>query len=155
MRAFPPIRPGDFRTIGDILTQRAFRTRQSEVTLKLDLSAMTDGQEAGLTHFAKSYCTLGIVQRAKVRSLSYNQNGRRVTGPRISASTIYLRSVWGFAGKSQFFYSLDGRTYQPFGDAYQLTWESYRGDRIGIFTDNSKGVAGFLYVDSFQYQVQH
>lgn len=155
MRAFPPIRPGDFRTIGDILTQRAFRTRQNEVTLKLDLSAMADGQEAGLAHFAKSYCTLGIVQKAKVRLLSYNQNGRRVTGPRISASTIYLRSVWGFAGKSQFFYSLDGRTYQSFGDAYQLTWESYRGDRIGIFTDNSEAVAGSLYVDSFQYQVQH
>jgi beta-xylosidase len=155
MRAFPPIRPGDFWTIGDILTQRAFRTRQNEVTLKLDLSAMADGQEAGLTHFAKSYCTLGIVQKAKVRLLSYNQNGRRVTGPRISASTIYLRSVWGFAGKSQFFYSLDGRTYQPFGDAYQLTWGSYRGDRIGIFTDNSEAVAGSLYVDSFQYQVQH
>jgi beta-xylosidase len=155
MHAFPPIRPGDFRTIGDILTQRAFRTRQNEVTLKLDLSAMADGQEAGLTHFAKSYCTLGIVQKAKVRLLSYNQNGRRVTGPRISASTIYLRSVWGFAGKSQFFYSLDGRTYQPFGDAYQLTWGSYRGDRIGIFTDNSEAVAGSLYVDSFQYQVQH
>jgi beta-xylosidase len=54
MRAFPPIRPADFRTIGDILTQRAFRTRQNEVTLKLDLSAMADGQEAGLAHFAKS-----------------------------------------------------------------------------------------------------
>ena len=155
MRAFPPIRRGDFRTIGDILTQRAFRTRQNEVTVKLDLSAMADGQEAGLTHFAKSYCTLGIVQKEKVRLLSYNQNGRRVTGPRIFASTIYLRSVWDFAGKSQFFYSLGGRTYQPFGDAYQLTWASYRGDRIGIFTDNPEAVAGSLEVDSFQYQVQH
>jgi beta-xylosidase len=155
MRAFPPIRPGDFRSIGDILTQRAFRTPQNEVTIKLDLSGMVDGQEAGLTHFAKSYCTLGIVQKANVRTLSYNQNGRRVTGPPISASTIYLRSIWGFEGKSQFFYSLDGRTYQPFGDAYELTWGSYRGDRIGIFTNNPVAVAGSLYVDSFQYQIRH
>ena len=32
--------------------------------------------------------------------------------------------------------------FQPFGDSYELTWGSYRGDRVGIFTLNPNAAAG-------------
>ena len=152
--AFQSLQANNFRTTGNVITQRAFRTRQNEVTVKLDLSGMVDGQESGLAHFAQTYCTAGIAQTGGIRSLNFNDNGRRVAGPSISGKDIYFRSIWGFDGKSQFFYSTDGHTFQPFGDPYQLTWGAYRGDRVGIFTVNSKATAGYLDIDSFEYAVR-
>jgi len=40
----------------------------------------------------------------------------------------------------------------PIGSTYQLTWGSYRGDRIGLFTVNSK-TAGWADFASFRYEV--
>ena len=68
---------------------------------------------------------------------------------------MYLRSTWGFDGVSQFSYSRDGETYEPVGEAYPLTWGSYRGDRVGIFTVNATKAEGLVDVDSFVYHIEH
>jgi hypothetical protein len=73
-------------------------------------------------------------------------------GPLLKQSGIWLRSTWGFDGVSQFSYSLDGKTFEPIGDPYQLTWGSYRGDRVALYTVNSK-TAGWADFDSFRYEV--
>ncbi len=57
-----------------------------------------------------------------------------------------------YNGTNQYFISIDGKSYQPFGGDSQLTWGSYRGDRIGIFNFNAKEDKGFVDVDWFQYQ---
>ncbi len=155
LHAFQPLRPGDFKAIGNVLTQRSFRTRRNEVTVKMDLSGMADHEESGLAHFARTYCTLAVVQEDGQRRLVYNNAGQQTVGPFVQSDTIYLRSTWGFDGKSQFSYSSDGIAYKPFGDIYQLTWGSYRGDRVGIFTVNPAIEAGFVDVDSFQYETEH
>jgi beta-xylosidase len=152
LRAFPPLKPGDLKTVGDVLTQRAFRSTRNEVTVKLDVAGMVDGQEAGLSHFAKTSASIGVAQSSKKRTISVNTNGARTAGPEIAGGTVWLRSTWGFDGVSQFAYSLDGKTFVPLGDPYQLTWGSYRGDRVGLFTHGSK-TAGWVDVDSFTYQV--
>ena len=152
LRAFAPLKPNDLKAVGDVLTQRAFRSRRNEVTVKLDVSGMVDGQEAGLSHFAKTFASLGVVQQGGVRMLSANNNGARVAGAAIQGTAIWLRSTWGFDGVSQFAYSLDGKAFVPIGDPYQLTWGSYRGDRVGLFTVNAK-TAGWVDVDSVQYEV--
>jgi beta-xylosidase len=154
LHAFPPLRPNDLTTTGNILTQRSYRTKHNEVVVKLDLSGMVDGQESGIAHFAATYGTLGVVQTTGVRRLSYNQNGNRVAGPVISGKTLFLRSEWGFDGSSIFYYSLDGSSYTSFGDAYPLSWGSYRGDRIGIFTTNESATPGYLDVDFFRYSIE-
>jgi hypothetical protein len=87
--------------------------------------------------------------------LSYNRNGTRMTAGGVSGREIYLRSSWGFDGQSHFSYSTDGRSYKPLGDSYQLTWAAYRGDRIGIYTFNTKTTAGYLDIESFQYSTAH
>jgi beta-xylosidase len=152
LHAFAPVRPGDPRTIGDVLTQRAFRSAQNELAVKLDVSGMVDGQEAGLSHFAKTYASLGVTQTGDVRAISLNENGVRVAGPVLKQATLWLRSTWGFDGVSQFAYSLDGRKFVPIGDPYQLTWGSYRGDRVGLFTWNAEA-AGWADFDSINYEV--
>ena len=54
-------------------------------------------------------------------------------------------------GIGQFYYSLDGVTFIPIGDKYMLTWGSYRGDRIGIFTFNNAAEEGYIDIDWFHY----
>jgi len=153
LRASPPLRPYDFKTIGNVITQRSFRTRKDEFTVRVDLSGMANGQEAGIAHFATTYATAGVVQSDGIRRLLFDSNGAKTQGPVIAKNILWLRSVWHFDGINQFYFSTDGHVFQMFGRPYQLTWGNYRGDRIGIFTSNSTGISGYLDVDSVQYQI--
>lgn len=153
--AYPPIRSDDFKTVGNVITQRSYRTKLNEVTVQLDLAGMVDGQEAGIAHFAKTYSTLGVVQRGAMRQLVLDVDRSIVSGPRIKTNVLWLRSTWGFDGVSQFSFSIDGSSFRTFGPPYQLTWGNYRGDRIGIFTFNPLRVSGYLDVDSVRYRIQH
>ncbi len=146
-----PLQPNDLLKAGNTLTQRCLRTETNEVTLKLDISGMADGEQAGLCHFAKGYSTVGISQSGETRTLTFNEGGKVTAGPVIASKNVWLRSTWGYDGISQYAYSIDGKKFTPFGQPYALTWGYYRGDRIGIFNYNNKGDRGFVDVDSFHY----
>jgi beta-xylosidase len=151
LKAFKPLKVDDLKEAGNTLTQRAMRTDANEVTIKMDIGGMADGQEAGLCHFAKTNSTIGVSQAGKTRTLKFSENGKATAGPVVTADTIWLRSTWGFDGLSAYAYSVDGKTFTAFGGKYQLTWGNYRGDRIGIFCYNNKSEAGMVDVDSFTY----
>lgn len=155
MFAFPPLKPGDFHTIGNILTQRSLRTLENEVVVRLDLAGMADGQQAGLAHYARHYCSIQVDQEGSGRSLLYEENGVRIPGPILNRDSIYLRSRWDIAGRNTFSYSDNGQDWNSIGPSCNLTWGDYRGDRIGIFTTNQMATAGYIDVDSFQYHVHH
>lgn len=157
LHAFTPINPDDSKKIilrvGNTITQRSMRTTSNEVTVKIDIENMADGQYAGITHYSTiSNSLFGVKQLNGVKSLAYNNNGKDTTGISITGKSIWLKSTWGYEGISSYAYSLDGKTYIPFGDTYQLTWGSYRGDRIGIFSFNIRDDKGFVDVDWFKYQ---
>ena len=151
LHAFKPIQPNALLKAGNTLTQRVFETASNEVTLKLDLSGMSDGQKAGLCHFSKNYSFLGVRQDGTALTLEYNNNGRVTAGPVVAGKTLWLKSTWGADGRSQYSYSEDGRTFTNFGEPYQLAWGNYRGDRIGIFCFNDKADAGYVDVDFLHY----
>jgi beta-xylosidase len=152
LHAFAPLKQGDLKCVGNVLTQRAFRSSHNQFTVKLDVSGMVDGEEAGLSHFAKTFASISVVQSGSTRTTSVNDNGERTPGPELKQSAIWLRSTWGFDGASSFSYSLDGKSFVPLGTSYQLTWGSYRGDRVGLFTVNDK-TAGWADFDSVRYEV--
>ena len=127
------------------------RTPRNEVTAKLDLTGLADGQEAGLAHYAKTFCTLGVVQAGGARTLTFNDNGRKTLAAMGPEAVLWLRSTWDYDGVMQFSYSVDGSSFIPFGEPCQLTWGSYRGDRVGVFTT---GERGYVDLDSFQYSVR-
>jgi len=154
--AFQPIRPQDkikliFRS-GNTLTQRSFRSSENEVIIKMEISAMADGQYAGLTHYASSYSTFGVIQQNGVKTLSYDNNGNISTGIKITVQTVWLKSSWGWDGISTYSFSLNGKTFTDFGDSYQLSWGNYRGDRVGIFNYNILANSGSVDVDYFHYK---
>ena len=109
LHAFPPLLPGDFKKAGNTLTQRCQRAGHAEMTVKLDLAGMADGQQAGIVHYAGAWCLFGVTQTGGVRKLTYNHGGQSTSGPPLAQNTLWLRSSWGFDGLSQFFYSLDGQ----------------------------------------------
>lgn len=57
----------------------------------------------------------------------------------------------GLVGKSRYYYSEDGKNFTVFGDAYQMMWGGYRGDRLAIYCCNNKEEKGFVDVDCFRY----
>ncbi|MGB3005286.1 MAG: glycoside hydrolase 43 family protein [Chitinophagaceae bacterium] len=152
--AFKPIEQNNLLKAGNTLTQRSYRTAFNEVTIKIDISKMAEGQKAGLCHFGSpNYSSFGI-EYDSVRFIAYNIKGVVTKGPVINANMIWLKSTWGLNGESRYFYSLDGITYNAFGDSYQLAWGAYRGDRIGIYNYNDKGENGLIDVDFFHYKIE-
>jgi hypothetical protein len=127
------------------------RTSASEVTAQFDLAGMAEGQEAGLAHFAATYCTLSVMRTGGTTRLVVNLNGTRSDGPVTLGHRVWLRSRWGYDGMSQFAWSADGKLFHDAGAPYRLTWGSYRGDRIGLFTYNNVGDNGYVDVDRFSY----
>ena len=90
-------------------------------------------------------------EMAPTSTLEFNVKGTTISGPALSANSLWLKSTWGLDGKSQYFYSTDGLSYTLFGDLYQLMWGSYRGDCLGIYSYNNKAEAGHIDVDFFHY----
>jgi beta-xylosidase len=154
LKAFKPIEPDNLLKAGNTLTQRVFRTTKNEVIIKMDLSEMANGEKAGLCHFnnPQHYAMLGIRCLDKVKSLEFKANGSdAIAGPVVVADMIWLRSTWGLDGLSHYSYSTDGKTFTDFGNAYQLAWGSYRGDRIGLFNYNNSADEGYIDIDYFNY----
>jgi hypothetical protein len=124
------------------------------VTVKLDLTGMADGQQAGIAHYSAHWSTFGVIQNSQVRTIVFHLDGKPVVGPNVTGNTLWLRSEWDFAGRSQYSYSSDGKTFVEFGPVYPLTWGDYRGDRIAVFTFNDVSDQGYVDVDSFHYTVE-
>jgi beta-xylosidase len=151
LHAFKPLREDQLKTAGNTLTQRSMRTPNNIATLAMDVSGLADGQVAGLCHYSGDNSTIGVRREGNAITLEFSRNGKFTKGPLITSPRMWLRSTWGLDGLSHYAYSSDGRTFTPFGETYQLGWGDYRGDRIGVFTYNNNGDAGFVDIDSFTY----
>ncbi len=151
LHAFRPLKPDDLTTAGNTITQRSFRTKDNRVVVKLDLSGLVDGQKTGLCHFAKTHSAIGVVQEGTNRRIEFRINGRQTPGPELSGNQLWLQSTWGLDGQSHYAYSTDGQHFTDFGEAYQLSWGHYRGDRFGIYNFNTKQDTGYVDVDFVKY----
>ncbi|WP_219125177.1 glycoside hydrolase 43 family protein [Mucilaginibacter sp. 21P] len=152
LHAFTPLKD-DLLYAGNTLTQRTYRTTSNEVTVKIDISGMADGQKAGLSHFgAPYYSTLGVICTGTEKKLTFSTKDKTTEGPVINGEYLLLRSVWGLDGLSTYSYSTDGKDFKTFGESYQLRWASYRGDRLAIYCYNTKADGGYIDVDFFHYK---
>ncbi|HEX8630810.1 MAG TPA: RICIN domain-containing protein, partial [Catenuloplanes sp.] len=151
LRAFTPLGGHNLRRVGNVVSQRSFKSNSNTATVRLEVGGMIDGQHAGLSHFGGTYAGLGVSRAGSVNRLTLNVNGVLSFGPNITTTAIWLRSTWDINGLSRFSYSTDGRAFTTFGGTYQLTWVSYRGDHVGIYTYNAGSAGGYVDVDTFEY----
>jgi beta-xylosidase len=153
LKAFAPLAGHNLMKVGNTLTQRVLRTAGgATVTVRFELGGLTDGQHAGLCHFAATYAGLGVQRSGTTTTITHNAGGTLTTGPVVTQDAVWLRSSWDINGVSRFSYSLDGSAFTAFGGTYQLTWGGYRGDRIGIYTYHPGGT-GHVDVDSVTYTI--
>jgi beta-xylosidase len=153
MKAFSPLPDKGFGGVRNVLTQRAARSQKVEVTIEMNLTGLVNGQEAGLAHIANTSCRLGIVQEAGERRLVRFDQENLSDGPLLTANTIWLRSIWSVDGIARFAYSRDGTTFTDIGLPCKLSWGSYRGDRIGLYTFSKDGEMGYVDFQRFRYLV--
>ena len=146
--AAPALRANDPRTVPDILTQRALRSRESTATVKIDLTGMRDGEQAGLMHYAQTVCSLEVSRKPEGPMIGFAQDNVSALLTSLEAEQVWLRSTWGLDGVSRFSYSTDGVDFHPIGVPCKAGWAFYRGDRIGIYTSGS---SGYVDVDGFTY----
>ena len=151
LKAFRPLEEDKLLKAGNTLTQRSFRNKDNEVTIRLDISHLADGQHAGLGHFAQHSGCLGVVREAGQTYLELRHNDHAQRLLPINTQHLWLRSTWGLNGQSQFSYSLDGDNFTPLG-SYPLSWGYYRGDRIAIYNYNNKEDNGYIDVDYLHYK---
>jgi beta-xylosidase len=151
LHAWQPLRPNNLKTAGNTLTQRTLRTKRNVVTVELDLAGMADGQVAGLCHYNRNYATIAVRRENGELVIEAARNQTILRGPQIEASLLWLRSEWGLDGIGRFSHSTDGKNFVTLGDPYQFAWGDYRGERVGLFSYNNQGEAGYADFGSFTY----
>jgi Fe2+ transport system protein FeoA len=156
MHAFSQLEPGKFFKTRNVICQRHTRRNLAQVTVRLELVGMCDGQEAGLVHFGPGNTSASIAVRKTGTALAmrFNKADTPTDGPALPAGTtaLWLRSAAGFDDQCVFSYSTDGQTFAPLGEPYTLVGGGWRGDIVGIYTFNNQNENGHIDVASFDFR---
>jgi hypothetical protein len=133
--AFPPLKVGDFFSVGNVLSKRSWRNETNEFSVVLDVSQMAEGQRAGICHFGGTTSEFGIKMENGKKMLYRKDSGaEEINLGEISQAEVRLISSWGLDGIA---------TYSSVSNSpYKLTWGKYRGDRVGVFTYNTRAESG-------------
>ena len=145
---------------------------QSTATIQVDISAMKDGDIAGLALLRHMSAYVGIKKSggsskvAMVSGLAMNTSGWATTSTGTEAAssptsgtTVWLRATLdarpGTGRQGKFSYSTDGATFTSIGPAYTLNadWQFYPGYRYGIFNFATSALGGSVTVKSFELTV--
>jgi len=155
LSAFKPLANGDFFKAGNTICQRYVKSDSVQVDVKIDISNMADGEEAGLSHFngGADYASIGVAQTGTTRTLRYSSNGASRSGEQVpgSVTTIWLRSRVDKSSRNTYYFSYDGSNFTQFGGTFALKWGGYRGDYVGIYNYNNTSETGSIDVDWFHY----
>lgn len=151
LRANVPVNNGGFWNASNTISQRLMGKGKGLVTAKVDISGMKPGQQAGFCRHSGQFILIGIrADNEGKKKLIFNNNGKVTEGPAIRKDVIYYRTQND--GNQAFYeYSLDGETFERFGDRFQLEFGRWRGDRLGFYCWNDISPVGHIDVDYFHY----
>lgn len=156
------------------LSQRTFGPRQSAET-KLDISAMKNGDVAGLAAYNRGFSyvavkrvngvnTVGVVNRVQPFTASIDQSAIEAFVPGTTASLgsateVHLKADLDFASPAgqlwtTFSYSLDGVTWQQLGSrvgpqTLDGTLSHFMGHRVGLFNYATQEAGGHVDFDHY------
>jgi alpha-L-fucosidase/beta-xylosidase len=151
----------NFLNARNTLTQRTFGPVCAGSTL-LDVSHMKDGDFAGLALLQKNYGIAGVkvngISRFLVMINAGSGKPEEVANIPLTQNTIYLRAECDFTDKkdiANFFYSLDGKTWKPFGTPLKMTYtlpQHFMGYRFALFNFAAKNTGGSADFDFFHIE---
>jgi beta-xylosidase len=159
----------DLYTARNTLTHRILGPT-STATIKLDTSAMKDGDVAGLALLRDSSAWIGVKRAAGSSKIamvngltmdgSWNTTGKgtEVASADASGAMLWLRITAdirpGANSKGRFYYSADGTTFTELGSGFTMKngWEFFMGYRFGIFNYATQSLGGSVKVASFELE---
>lgn len=153
----------------NMLTQRIFAfhnkaSQSSTATIRLDISHLQEGDRAGICILQDPYAAIAVEVKDGKRQIVWWQDQLTTnsgftpstvtlpfTSPSDDGDIIYLRAAVTYGtSKTQFYYSLDNKTYTPLGSQTSLGYNLsiFVGARFGIFCyaaneNNERGYADF------------
>jgi beta-xylosidase len=149
-----------FYLVKNTLTQRTIGPECTGSTL-IDVSKMKDGDFAGLTLLQKRYGLIGVKFEDGVKSIvminAESEKPVEVHRIPLTQNTIYLKAECNFRNKAdiaEFFYSLDGKTWEPIGSQLHMayTLPHFIGYRFGLFNYATKQPGGYVDFDFFHIE---
>jgi hypothetical protein len=147
-----------------MLTQRifAFSDRPSNGTIRMDVRNLHEGDVAGICIFQDPYAMLSVQVKDGKKQIVWKQDTLHTVSNFSSSeqcldvqidSVVYLRASVNYSSsKTQFYYSLDNRTYQPIGGETTLSFNLsvFVGARFGLYCYATKeGSTGYADFDWF------
>ncbi|MCW3837710.1 glycoside hydrolase 43 family protein [Sphingomonas canadensis] len=130
---------------------------RSTITTRIDVSAMADGQRAGLTLFGVRPAWIGVVREGGVNRLTISSEGVETPGPVLKDKTVQLRAEVSEGQSVRYSFSIDGRRFTPLGDAFWLARFSWwKGSRPALFSFTRAAAdapRGWIDVDWFRVEV--
>jgi beta-xylosidase len=149
-----------FVSARNTLTQRTIGPECTGTT-SLDVSKMKEGDFAGLALLQKRYGLVGVkVENGEKIIVMINAESEKpVEMQRIplSRNKVYLRAACNYKDKAdtaEFFYSLDGKTWNPIGGQLKMTYTlpHFMGYRYGLFNYATQETGGYADFDYFRIE---
>ena len=140
------------------LTQRTFGP-ESTAELRLDLSAMRNGDVAGLALLQKHYGYVGVLREAGERFIvmvsAEGESARELGRAPLQEDVVYLKAHTDFRNlkdTAYFSYSVDGEAWHPIGAPLTMTYTlpHFMGYRFGLFGFATKTPGGHVDFDYFR-----
>ncbi|WP_050370739.1 glycoside hydrolase family 43 protein [Streptomyces acidiscabies] len=143
----------------------------STATVALDVTAMRDGDRAGLALLRDSSAWIGVKREGTATRLvmvngltmdgSWNTTG---TGTEAASVPVTANRLWlrtnadirpGAARSGTFSYSLDGVTFTRLGPAFSMgnAWQFFMGYRFALFNHATRALGGSVRVSRFEVSV--
>ncbi len=143
----------------------------STATAILDVTAMRDGDRAGLALLRDSSAWIGVKREGTATRLvmvngltmdgSWNTTG---TGTEAASVPVTANRLWlranadirpGAARSGTFSYSLDGVTFTRLGPAFSMgnAWQFFMGYRFALFNHATRALGGSVRVSRFEVSV--
>ena len=143
------------------LTQKTMGYK-GEVTVKLELRDMTNGQRAGLSCLGSMMAGAGIEKKnngdtKNISEVYIEMNGMTTAIAQLKSKTkaIWIRlNIDGVNNKQQFSYSTDGKTFTAIGKEFSEKSSGWKGSRVGLYSYTTKeNNDGNAFFDDFTYKV--
>jgi beta-xylosidase len=136
----------------DLIQARNTLTQQMqyqsfELTTQIDVSAMKDGQRAGLAMFGVHPSWIGVVEKGGAKSIRYVNDGVETRVATLTSNTVQLRMHVENEHVSYSYSIDDGRTFQHEGPANRFTFSWWKASRPALFTFSTQPNESSGWVD--------
>jgi beta-xylosidase len=108
----------------------------AEISTRIELTGMTDGQRAGLSLFGVKVPWIGVAREGGANYLTYSNAGEETRGEKIPGASIILRAYVRNDQTVQFSYAMGEKdAFRDFGPVTPLAKFSWwKGSRPAVFT---------------------